>query len=81
MDAPYSVVKIFHKQPPEGKNMDNSGVFYIGFRKDSGICFRFPQKATVEDHKKLTLRDIFWNLQQTAVPAGPKNHHNPAALN
>ena len=56
-------------------------VFYIGFRKDLGIIFRFPKGSTAEDDKKLTLRDIIWDLQSTAVPAGPKNHHNPAAIN
>ena len=56
-------------------------VFYIGFRKDLGINFRFPKGSTTEDDKKLTLRDIIWDLQNTAIPAGPKNHHNPAAIN
>ena len=56
-------------------------VFYIGFRKDLGICFRFPKGSTTDDSKKLTLRDIIWDLQSTAVPAGPKNHHNPDAVN
>lgn len=56
-------------------------VFYIGFRKDLGICFRFPKGSTTDDSKKLTLRDIIWDLQYTAVPAGPKNHHNPDAVN
>lgn len=56
-------------------------VFYIGFRKDLDVNFRFPKGSTTEDDKKLTLRDIIWDLQSTAVPAGPKNHHNPAAIN
>lgn len=56
-------------------------VFYIGFRKDLRIFFRFPQGSTVDDKKKLTLRDVIWDLQYTAVPSGPKNHHNPAAVN
>ena len=56
-------------------------VFYIGFRKDLRIHFRFPKGSTTENSKKLTLRDIIWDLQATAVPSGPKNHHNPAAIN
>lgn len=56
-------------------------VFYIGFRKDLEIDFCFPKGSTAEDSKKLTLRDIIWDLQNTAVPAGPKNHHNPVAIN
>lgn len=56
-------------------------VFYIGFRKDLNINFRFPVGSTIEDEKKLTLRDIIWDLQNTAVPATEKNHHNPLAIN
>lgn len=56
-------------------------VFYIGFRKDLNIDFGFPRGSTKEDSKKITLRDIIWDLQDTAVPAGEKNHHNPDAIN
>lgn len=56
-------------------------VFYIGFRKDLKIDFGFPKGSTKEDDKKITLRDIIWDLQDTAVPSGEKNHHNPEAIN
>lgn len=56
-------------------------VFYIGFRKDLNIDFGFPKGSTKEDDKKITLRDIIWDLQDTAVPSGEKNHHNPEAIN
>lgn len=56
-------------------------VFYIGFRKDLGIDFGFPKGSTKDDDKKITLRDIIWDLQETAVPSGEKNHHNPEAIN
>ena len=56
-------------------------VFYIGFRKDLGLQFAFPVGSTVDDEKKLTLRDVIWDLQFSAVPSGPKNHHNPEAVN
>ena len=56
-------------------------VFYIGFRKDLHINFVFPKGSTEDDDKKITLRDIIWDLQDTAVPAGTKNHHNPDAVN
>lgn len=56
-------------------------VFYIGFRKDLNINFKFPKGSTEDDDKKLTLRDIIWDLQKTAVPSAPKNHHNPDAIN
>ena len=56
-------------------------VFYIGFRKDLNIDFVFPKGSTAENSKKITLRDVIWDLQETAVPAGDKNHHNPDAVN
>ena len=56
-------------------------VFYIGFRKDLKISFIFPEGSTTDDKKKITLRDIIWDLQFTAVPSGPKNKHNPKAIN
>lgn len=56
-------------------------VFYIGFRKELGIRFDFPQGSTKDDDKKITLRDVIWDLQEAAVPSGPKNCHNLAAIN
>lgn len=56
-------------------------VFYIGFRKDLNIDFVFPEGSTKDDEKKITLRDIIWDLQESAVPALPKNKHNPEAVN
>lgn len=56
-------------------------VFYIGFRKDLGIKFNFPHGSTEDDSKKITLRDIIWDLQETAVPSADKNRHNPDAIN
>lgn len=55
--------------------------FYIGFRNDLHIDFVFPKGSTEDDEKKLTLWNIIWDLQETAVPAGPKNYHNPEAIN
>ena len=34
-----------------------------------------------DDKKKITLRDIIWDLQFTAVPSGANNNHNPQAIN
>jgi DNA (cytosine-5)-methyltransferase 1 len=56
-------------------------VFYIGFRKDLHIKFIFPKGSTEDNKKKITLKDIIWDLQDTAVPASEKNHHNPSAVN
>ena len=56
-------------------------VFYIGFRTDLNINFVFPKGSTEDDAKKITLRDIIWDLQGTAIPAANKNHHNPKSIN
>lgn len=64
-----------------GVAQERKRVFYIGFRKDLGINFMFPHGSTENDENKITLRDIIWDLQETAVPAGNKNQHNPKAIN
>ena len=56
-------------------------IFYIGFRKDLNISFKFPKGSTEDDSKKITLKDIIWDLQETAVPTNEKNKHNPKAIN
>lgn len=64
-----------------GVAQERKRVFYIGFRKDLGVQFEFPKGSTEDDEKKITLRDIIWDLQETAVPAEEKNHRNPDAIN
>lgn len=56
-------------------------VFYIGFRNDLKIDFKFPEGSTKDDNKKITLREILWDLKDSAVPAEDKNYHNPKAVN
>ena len=51
------------------------------FIKDLNIEFGFPKGSTKDDSKKITLRDIIWDLQDTAIPSGEKNRHNPEAIN
>ena len=64
-----------------GVPQERRRVFYIGFRSDLGVHFEFPIGSTADDKKKLTLRDVIWDLQVTAVPAGARNYHNPKAIN
>ena len=80
-EAGYDVSLTLVNAKDYGVAEERKRVFYIGFRKDLGIQFKFPKGSTEEDDKKLTLRDIIWDLQFTAVPSGPKNHHNPEAIN
>ncbi len=64
-----------------GVAQERKRVFYIGFRKDLKIEFSFPHGSTEDDAKKITLKDVIWDLKDTAVPAGERNQHNPDAVN
>lgn len=64
-----------------GVAQERKRVFYIGFRKDLNVNFTFPKGSTEDDEKKITLRDIIWDLQDSAVPSAEKNKHNPNAIN
>ena len=55
-----------------GVPQDRKRVFYVGFRKDLHIMFEQPKFYK----KKLTLRDIIADLQDSAIPALAKNKSN-----
>lgn len=80
-EAGYDVTFSLVNAKNYGVAEERKRVFYIGFRKDLGIDFGFPKGSTKDDDKKITLRDIIWDLRETAVPSGEKNHHNPEAIN
>ena len=80
-ESGYDVTLTLVNAKDYGVAQERKRVFYIGFRKDLGIDFKFPVGSTVDDTKKLTLRDIIWDLQETAVPSAAKNHSNPNAIN
>ena len=80
-ESGYNVTLTLVNAKDYGVAEERKRVFYIGFRKDLGIDFKFPVGSTVDDKKKLTLRDIIWDLQETAVPSAERNHHNPSAVN
>ena len=63
-----------------GVAQERKRVFYIGFREDLNVDFKFPKGSTENDSDKLTLRDIIWDLQFSAVPA-VNNMHNLDAEN
>ena len=65
-----------------GVAQERKRVFFYDFRDDLGIAetFQFPEGSTAGDNK-LTLRDVIWDLRDSAVPAVDKNHHNPNAVN
>ena len=59
-----------------GVPQDRKRVFYIGFRKDLDIDFRFPMATTVFADKKITLKQTIGDLDGTAVPALEHNKTN-----
>lgn len=63
-----------------GVAQERKRVFYIGFREDLNIDFKFPHGST-KFSKKLTLRDVIWDLQFSAVPTAKGNLHNVLAEN
>lgn len=80
-NAGYNVSLTMVNAKDYGAAEERRRVFYIGFRKDLNIEFRFPKGSTENDADKRTLRDIIWDLQFTAVPSSKGNHHNPNAIN
>ncbi|WP_036367913.1 DNA cytosine methyltransferase [Mobiluncus curtisii] len=80
-EAGYDVTLTMVNAKNYGVAEERKRVFYIGFRKDLNIDFVFPKGSTEDDAKKITLRDVIWDLQETAVPAAEKNRHNPEAIN
>lgn len=80
-EAGYDVSLTLVNAKDYGVAEERKRVFYIGFRNDLKVKFVFPEGSTTEDNKKLTLRDVIWDLQETAVPAAAKNKHNPKAVN
>lgn len=79
-DCGYEVTLNLVNAKNYGVAQERKRVFYIGFRKDLMVDFHFPEGSTKEG-KKLTLKDVIWDLQCTAVPALEKNKHNPEAEN
>lgn len=80
-DAGYDVTLTLVNAKDYGVAQERKRVFYIGFRSDLNIKFKFPRGSTEDDSKKLTLRDVIWDLQYTAVPAGSRNYSSNADNN
>ena len=56
-----------------GVPQDRKRVFYVGFRKDLNISFNNPPEKY--DYK-LTLKDVIYDLKDTAIPSLDKNKTN-----
>lgn len=80
-NAGYDVSLTLVNAKDYGVAEERKRVFYIGFRKDLNIDFTFPEGSTKNDSDKLTLKDIIWDLKDSAVPSLKMNKHNPEAVN
>ncbi len=64
-----------------GVAQERKRVFYIGFKSGEDLNFTFPEGSTKNDENKITLRDIIWDLKDTAVPSANGNKKNENAIN
>lgn len=80
-DCGYDVTLTLVNAKDYGVAQERKRVFYIGFRKDLKISFKFPEGSTKDDSKKLTLKDVIFDLQSTAIAANIKNKHNENCIN
>jgi DNA (cytosine-5)-methyltransferase 1 len=51
---------------------DRLRVIFVGYQKDLGIDFEFPEPLA----EKITLKDAIWDLRKNAMPAAPGNRTN-----
>ncbi len=81
--AVYDIIRLFNESGYKlgikllnafdyGVPQDRKRVFYIGFRKDMNVDFKFPLPL----NKKLTLKNVIWDLKDTAIPALSNNKTN-----
>jgi len=57
-----------------GVPQDRKRVFFIGYRKDLGLKFQFPEPITIND--KITLQDVIFDLKENVLPAKEGNCTN-----
>lgn len=80
-DAGYRVSLNLVNAKDYGVAQERKRVFYIGFREDLHLDFSFPKGSTENDDAKITLKDVIYDLHESAVEANSKNRHNLNAIN
>lgn len=75
-EAGYDVTLNLVNASDYGVPQDRKRVFYIGFKKELKIDFKFPEPTTPEKKDKLTLKDAIYDLKDSAIPALEKNKTN-----
>lgn len=59
-----------------GIPQDRKRLFFVGYRKDLGIKFKFPAPFTKKNGDKRTLQNTISDLKDTALPAVEKDYTN-----
>ena len=75
-DCGYNLTLTLVNAADYGVPQDRKRIFYIGFRKDLKIDFKFPSPTTPNVEDKLTMKDAIGDLVDTPIPALPKNKTN-----
>jgi DNA (cytosine-5)-methyltransferase 1 len=57
-----------------GVPQDRKRVFFVGYRADLGLEFKFPKPTTIE--RKVTLKEAIGDLKDNALPAKALNNTN-----
>jgi DNA (cytosine-5)-methyltransferase 1 len=71
-DSGYRIYMQLLNAADYGVPQDRKRVFYIGFRKDISVNFKYP----IPFQKKITLKDVIWDLQESVLPAKSGNKTN-----
>lgn len=75
-DCGYDVSLTMVNASDYGVPQDRKRVFYIGFRTDLKINFKFPAPTTLFNQQKITLKQAIGDLDGKAVPALNHNKAN-----
>jgi len=57
-----------------GVPQDRKRVFFVGYRKDLNMSFKFP--PTISSENKVTLKDAIWDLRSNVLAAPKGNYTN-----
>jgi len=75
-ESGYSVTYKLLNTSDYGVPQDRKRVIFVGYRNDLKIKYVHPDPTTSSIEKKLTLKDVIWDLRKNALPGKEKNKSN-----